>query len=30
MSVFGFLALSAVLGWLPLQLGLRHLRGFEF
>ncbi|MDB6017889.1 MAG: hypothetical protein JWR19_2378 [Pedosphaera sp.] len=29
-SICGFVALSFVLGWLPLKLGLRHLRNFEF
>ena len=30
MSIVCFIALSFVLGWLPLKVGLRRLRGFEF
>jgi ABC-2 type transport system permease protein len=29
-SITGFMLLSLLLGWLPLQLGLRRLRQFEF
>jgi hypothetical protein len=29
-SVFGFALLSFLVGWLPLKLGLRQLRNFEF
>jgi len=29
MSLGGFLGLSGAVGWLPLRLGLRHLRSFE-
>jgi len=28
-SVFVFVLLSFLIGWLPLKLGLRHLKNFE-
>jgi ABC-2 type transport system permease protein len=28
-SLFGFISLSFIIGWLPMKLGVRHLKTFE-